>query len=73
MTVSNGVNLEGFGNTGEQSGSNTIDGSYSPASGGSFPMAKDMSGQGNAGLNQEGSSGTLPLSGPDFSDKLTGR
>lgn len=56
MTISNGINLEGFGNTGEQSGSNTIDAQYSPANGGSFPAAKDMSTQGNAGLNQEGSS-----------------
>lgn len=69
MTTSNGVNLEGFGNTGEQSGTNTIDGAYSPAMG-SFPKAADMSTQGNVGLNQEGSSGSMPLSGPDSSDKM---
>ena len=53
MTTSNGINLEGFGNTGEQSGSNTIDGNYSPANGGSFP-ASDKSAQGNAGLGKNG-------------------
>jgi hypothetical protein len=54
MTTSNGVNLEGFGNTGEQSGpSNTIDGNYSPATG-SFPAAGDKSTQGNAGLGKNG-------------------
>mgnify|MGYP003333112665 CR=1 FL=1 len=51
--ISNGINLEGFGNTGEQSGSNTIDGKYSPATGGSFPAA-DKSAQGNAGLGKNG-------------------
>jgi hypothetical protein len=73
MTVSNGINLEGFGNTGEQSGSNTIDAGYSPANGGSFPAAKDMSAQGNAGLNQEGSydKGIRGESkGAEFSDKM---
>lgn len=54
MTVSNGINLEGFGNTGEQSGSNTIDGKYSPANGGTFPAAQDKSAQGNAGLGKNG-------------------
>jgi len=29
-----------------------------------------MSTQGNAGLNQEGSSGSLPISGADESDNL---
>lgn len=51
MTTSNGINLEGFSNTGEQSGSNTIDGNYSPATG-SFPAASDKSSQGNAGLGK---------------------
>ena len=54
MTTSNGVNLEGFGNTGEQSGSNSIDAKYSPASGGSFPAAQDKSSQDGAGLNNGG-------------------
>lgn len=31
---------------------------------------QDMSTQGNSGLNQEGSSGSLPISGPDESDNL---
>ena len=58
MTTSNGINLEGFGNTGEQSGSNTIDANYSPASGFnvgaglSWPAAQDKSSQGNAGLGK---------------------
>ena len=67
MSIANGINLDGFGNTGEQSGSNNIDGKYSPANGGSFPAAKDMSAQGKAGLNREGSTqGTQ--SGADSSD-----
>jgi hypothetical protein len=53
MTTSNGINLEGFSNTGEQSGSNNIDGNYSPANG-SFPAAGDKSTQGNAGLGKNG-------------------
>ena len=53
MTTSNGINLEGFSNTGEQSGSNSIDAKYSPASG-SFPAAADKSAQGGAGLNNGG-------------------
>jgi hypothetical protein len=31
---------------------------------------QDMSSQGNSGLNQEGSSGSLPISGADESDNL---
>jgi len=50
--ISNGINLEGFGNT-VPAGSNTIDGKYSPATGGSFPAA-DKSAQGNAGLGKNG-------------------
>lgn len=72
MTVSNGVNLEGFGNTGEQSGSNTINGGYSPVSGGAF-SSKDVSSQGDAGLNREGSydKGIRgESSGPEFSDRM---
>jgi hypothetical protein len=42
-------------------------GDYAPANG-SFPAAQDMSSQGNAGLNQEGSSDSLPISGADESD-----
>ena len=43
-----------LGETGEQSGSNTIDAGYAQNPGSAFP-AKDMSTQGNAGLNAEGS------------------
>jgi hypothetical protein len=53
MTTSNGINLEGFSNTGEQSGSNNIDAKYSPATG-SFPAASDKSAQNGAGLNNGG-------------------
>ena len=71
MTDSNGINLEGFGNT-RPAGTNAINasGDYSPATG-SFPSAMDKSSQGNAGLGQEGSSASLPLSGPDSSDNLS--
>ena len=44
---------------------------YADAPVSAFP-ASDVSAQGNAGLNQEGSSESLPLSGPDFSDSLIG-
>jgi hypothetical protein len=53
MTTSNGINLEGFANTGEQSGSNAIDAKYSPNTGGAFPAA-DKSAQDGAGLNAGG-------------------
>ena len=52
--MTNGINVTGFGETGEQSGSNTIDAGYAKNPGSAFP-AKDMSTQGNAGLNAEGS------------------
>jgi hypothetical protein len=52
--MTNGINVTGFGETGEQSGSNTIDAGYAQNPGSAFP-AKDMSTQGNAGLNAEGS------------------
>ena len=67
--MTDGINTDGFSNTGEQSGSNTIDGKYSPNPKSAF-SAKDMSSQGNAGLNGEGSSDSLPLSGPDTSDMM---
>ena len=70
--MTDGINLTGFAET-NPSATNSINasGSYSPADG-SFPAASDVSAQGNAGLNQEGSSASLPLSGPDFSDSLIG-
>ena len=52
--MTNGINVTGFGETGEQSGSNTIDAGYAQNPGSAFP-AKDMSTQGNAELNAEGS------------------
>ena len=71
--MTDGINLTGFNEVGELTGAHPIDasGDYSPATG-SFPAASDVSAQGNAGLNQEGSSASLPLSGPDFSDSLIG-
>ena len=70
--MTDGINLTGFAETNPGT-TNSIDasGAYSPADG-SFPAASDVSAQGNAGLNQEGSSASLPLSGPDFSDSLIG-
>jgi len=70
--MTDGINLTGFAET-NPGATNSIDasGAYSPADG-SFPAASDVSAQGNAGLNREGSSESLPLSGPDFSDSLIG-
>ena len=69
--MTDGINLTGFAEFGEQSTEHNMDatGDYAPATG-SFPAAQDMSSQGNAGLNQEGSSASLPLSGPDTSDDM---
>ena len=55
--MTDGINLDGFTANRRPAGTNSINasGQYSPATG-SFPAAKDMSSQGNAGLNQEGSS-----------------
>ena len=61
-----GINTDGFANT-KPGASNSLDGAYAPNPGSAFP-AKDMSTQGNAGLNVEGSSGSLPISGADESD-----
>ena len=49
--ISNGINLEGFGNT-MPAGKHNIDGKYSPATG-SFPSASDKSSQGSAGLTNK--------------------
>jgi hypothetical protein len=67
--MSDGLNLDGFTANRKPAGTNSINasGSYSPATG-SFPAAKDMSSQGNVGLNGEGSSSSLPISGADESD-----
>ena len=66
--MTDGFDLTGFNET-KPGNTNSIDasGDYSPADG-SFPAASDVSAQGNSGLNQEGSSASLPLSGPDTSD-----
>jgi len=71
--MTDGINLTGFAEIGELTGAHPIDasGDYSPATG-SFPAASDVSAQGNSGLNQEGSSASLPLSGPDYSDTIMG-
>jgi hypothetical protein len=68
--MTDGINLTGFAET-NPAGTNDINasGDYSPATG-SFPAAQDKSSQGNAGLNEEGSSASLPLSGPDTSDDM---
>jgi hypothetical protein len=52
--MTDGLNLTGFNETGEQSGSNNINLHLSDAPGTAF-ASSDMSTQGNAGLNQEGS------------------
>jgi len=69
--MTDGINLDGFSANRNPAGTNDINasGDYSPATG-SFPAAQDMSSQGNAGLNGEGSSGSLPISGPDESDMI---
>ena len=48
----NGINTDGFANTGEQSGSNSIDAKYAPNPASAFP-AKDMSQQGPAGTTNK--------------------
>ena len=67
--MTDGINLDGFSANRNPIGTNDINasGDYSPATG-SFPAAQDMSTQGNAGLNVEGSSESLPISGADESD-----
>ena len=71
--MTDGINMDGFSANRNPAGTNDINasGAYSPADG-SFPAASDVSAQGNAGLNQEGSSASLPLSGPDYSDTMMG-
>lgn len=61
--MTDGLNLDGFTANRKPAGTTPWDAqSQSPASGGSFgaglswPSAQDKSAQGNAGLNQEGSS-----------------
>jgi hypothetical protein len=65
--MTDGLNLTGFNETGEQSGSNNLNLHLSDAPGKAF-ASSDMSSQGNAGLNGEGSSSALPITGADESD-----
>jgi len=69
--MTDGINLTGFDEVNELTGPHSIDitGDYAPATG-SFPAAQDVSSQGDAGLGGEGSSGSLPISGPDESDMI---
>ena len=65
--MTNGIDLTGF-NELQSGASNNLDlnpTGQAPAS--AFP-ASDVSTQGNAGLNAEGSSDSLPISGADESD-----
>jgi hypothetical protein len=65
--MTDGINLTGF-NELQSGASNNLDlnpTGQAPAA--AFP-AMDMSTQGNAGFNAEGSSGSLPISGADESD-----
>lgn len=64
--MSDGINLTGF-NEVKPAGTNNINAHYSDNPGSAF-AATDKSTQGNAGLNQEGSSGSMPISGADESD-----
>ena len=66
--MTDGLNLTGF-NEVKPAGTNEINAHYSDNQGGAF-ASSDMSTQGNAGLNQEGSSGSLPISGADESDSM---
>ena len=66
--MTDGINLDGFAAV-KPSAPITIDAHYSDNTGSAFPAA-DMSAQGNAGLNQEGSSAGLPITGADESDMI---
>jgi len=65
--MTDGINLDGFTANRQSGASNSINAGYAPNPASAFPAA-DMSAQGNAGLGQEGSSGSLPISGADESD-----
>jgi hypothetical protein len=65
--MTDGLNLDGFTANRKPAGQNTIDAGYAANPNSAFP-ASDVSTQGNAGLNQEGSSSSLPISGADESD-----
>lgn len=65
--MTDGINLDGFTANRQPAGTNSINAHYSDNTGSAF-AASDVSAQGNAGLNQEGSSGSMPISGADESD-----
>jgi hypothetical protein len=65
--MSDGLNLDGFATTKPGATNNVAPQQYASAPGAAFP-AKDVSTQGNAGFNAEGSSASLPISGADESD-----
>ena len=65
--MSDGKDLKGFNETSPSGSSPWATESYTEAPAAAFP-SKDMSSQSNAGLGQEGSSGSLPISGADESD-----
>lgn len=50
--MSDGINLTGFNQTGEQSGSNNLDAKYAPNPKAAFP-AQDKSTQGPAGTTKK--------------------
>lgn len=64
--MTDGNNLTGFNET-KPAGTNGINAHYSDNTGSAFAAA-DVSAQGNAGLNREGSSESLAISGADESD-----
>ena len=64
--MTDGINLTGFAET-NPGATNSIDAHYSDNPSGAF-ASTDKSTQGNAGLNVEGSSESLPISGADESD-----
>ena len=65
--MSDGKDLKGFNETKPAGSSPWPTESYTEAPAAAF-SATDMSSQGNAGLGQEGSSGSLPITGADESD-----
>ena len=65
--MTDGINLDGFTANRREAGTNGINAHYSDNTGSAF-SASDVSSQGNAGLNREGSSSSLPISGADESD-----
>jgi hypothetical protein len=69
--MTDGINLDGFTANRTARVQHNINAHYSDNTGSAF-AASDVSAQGNSGLNQEGSSAQLPLSGPDFSDSIVG-